>query len=140
LSTNSQGTLTISGLEWDSYKISVNGSATGYDIANSSPAQPVNVNPNTNISVIIKLINHQSNNLLVTVKNSAGLPLIGADVRLYKTGYSKNKLTTDSGQVFFGSLVAGTYDLEIKSADYQDWSGQIQVSGQAEQIIFMTTP
>jgi len=139
LSTDSEAQLTINNLEWDSYKISVSGS-TGYDIANSFPSQPVNINPGANLTVIIKLAIHQTHTLLVTVKDSGGQALVGATVRLYKTSYDKTKLTTDSGQVFFSSLIQATYNLEVKMTGYADYLSPVDISGQTEQTIIMTTP
>jgi len=139
LMTNSDGTLNISDLEWDSYRIIVS-SATGYDIADCNPTQPISLNPDSSQTVNIKLANHQSNTLLVSVKNSAGQALVGASVRLYKTGYNRTKLTSDSGQAFFSPLSEATYNLEIKMAGYQDWLSEINVLGQSEQVIFMTVP
>lgn len=140
LTTDANGQLTISDLEWDSYKIIVNGSATGYDIANSSPAQPVNINPDANQTTVLKLASHQTNTLLVTVKDAAGQALVGANIRLYKSGYDKTKLSSDSGQAFFSPLSADSYTLEVKMAGYQDWSASVDVSGQTEQIVVMTPP
>jgi type II secretory pathway pseudopilin PulG len=137
LSSNGSGQLTISNLEWDSYKITINGSATGYDLANSSPSQPVNINPGVDQTTTLKLADHQSNTLLITVKDASGQPLVGTSARLYKTGYDKTKLTTDSGQAFFSPLTLAIYNLEIKMAGYQDWSGQVDISGQIEQVIIL---
>jgi type II secretory pathway pseudopilin PulG len=139
LITNSGGQLSISDLEWDSYGITISG-ATGYDIANSFPPQPVNINPGVNQTVIIKLANHQPNSLLVTVKDSAGQPLIGANVRLYRIGYDKTKLSTDSGQAFYSSLVQAIYNLEVKLAGCSDYLSPIDVSGTIEQVVIMTVP
>jgi len=139
LTTNSEGILNLSNLEWDSYRITVSG-LTGYDIANSSPAQPLNLNPDSDQATILKLANHQINALLVAVKNSAGQPLVGASVRLYRVGYDKSKLTSDSGQAFFSPLSQVIYSLEIKMAGYQDWLSEVDISGQTEQIILMTVP
>ena len=139
LSTDSTGQLTILNLEWDSYRITVN-SSSGYDIANSFPSQPVNVNPRANQAVAIKLANHQSNTFLATIKNSAGQPLIGASARLYRTDYDKTKLTSDSGQVFYSPLSQTTYNLEVKMAGYQDWLSQVDILGQSEQTVIMTPP
>jgi hypothetical protein len=139
LSTDSTGQLTILNLEWDSYRITVN-SSSGYDIANSFPSQPVNVNPGANQAVTIKLANHQSNTFLATIKNSAGQPLIGASARLYRTDYDKTKLTSDSGQVFYSPLSQTTYNLEVKMAGYQDWLSQVDILGQSEQTVIMTPP
>jgi len=137
--TDAQGMISIPNLEWDSYKITINGS-TGFDIANSEPVQPLNLNPGADRNVIIKLANHQINTLLVTIEDSGGQPLVGATVRLYKTGYDKSKLTSNSGQVFFSPLTYATYNLEITMSGYQTWTGEVDVSGQSEQIILMTIP
>lgn len=138
--TDNNGQITISNLEWDSYKITINGLVTGYDIANSLPPQPININPNTNQTTALKLAEHQSNTLLVTIKDSGSQPLIGASVQLYKTGYARTKLTTNSGQSFFSPLSLATYNLEVKMSGYQDWLGQVSVSGQKEQLIILTPP
>jgi len=139
-STDNNGQIAISNLEWDGYKITINGPITGYDIANSFLPQPVNINPNTNQMTTLKLAEHQSNTLLVTIKDSGGQPLERASVRLYKTGYDRTKLTTNSGQSFFSPLSLATYNLEIKMSGYQDWLGQVDVSGQIEQSIILTPP
>jgi len=139
-SADNGGQIIISNLEWDSYKIIINGSATGYDIANSSPPQPVNINPDTSQINVLKLANHQNDTLLATVTDSAGNPLIGATVRLSKTGYDKTEMTIISGQSFFSPLSAGTYNVEVKMAGYQDWLNQVDVSGQSEQAIILTPP
>ena len=140
LSTDSGGQITIADLEWDSYKITINGAATGYDIANSSPAQPVNVNPASSQTTVLRLANHQTNTLLATIKDSAGLPLVGASVRIYRSGYDKFKFASDSGQAFFSPLLAATYTLEVKAGGYQDWQEDVDVSGQTGITIIMTPP
>jgi hypothetical protein len=137
--TGASGQITINGLEWDSYKIIANG-GSGYDIANSSPPQPVNVIPNANQTTVLKLANHQANALLVTVKDSGGLPLAGASVRLHKSGYDELKLSSISGQAFFSPLVDTLYTLEVSLAGFQGWSNSITINGQSEQIIQLTIP
>ena len=137
--TDANGQFSISDLEWDSYGITISGT-TGYDIANSFPPQPININPGVNQTVTIKLANHQPNSLLVTVKDSAGQPLIGANVRLYRIGYDKTKLSTDSGQAFYSSLAQATYNLEVKLVGYSDYLNPIDVSGTIEQMVIMTAP
>jgi len=139
LSTDANGQLSISDLEWDSYRITISG-ATGYDIANSLPPQPVNINPGVNQTITIKLANHQSNSLLAKIEDSAGQPLIGASVRLYKIGYDKTKLSSDSGQAFYSPLSQETYNLEVKLAGYSDYLNPIDISGTMEQVVIMTVP
>ena len=140
LSTDSGGQIIITDLEWDSYKITVSGASTGYDIANSSPPQPVNVNPDSNQTTVLKLANHQTNTLLVSVEDASGLPLVGANIRLYKSGYDRLKIASDSGQAFYSPLSSATYTLEVQMAGYQDWQENVDVSGQTEQIVIMTPP
>jgi prepilin-type N-terminal cleavage/methylation domain-containing protein len=140
LSTNGSGEKTVSDLEWDSYTITISGAATGYDIANSFPTQPVSINPDISQTTVLRLANHQTNTLLVTVQDAGGLSLSGATVRLYKSGYDKQKITSDSGQTFFSPLSSATYNLDVKLAGYQDWSGTIDVSGQSGQAIVLTPP
>lgn len=140
LNTNNNGELVVSNLEWDTYKITINGSATGYDLANSSPAQPVVFNPGANQTTVLKLAVHQTHTLLVTVKNSSEQPLMGASVHLYRTGYDKTKIASDSGQAFFSSLSSATYNLEVEMLDYQTWAGEVNVSEQTEQLIILTPP
>ena len=140
LSTNINGELIISNLEWDTYKITVNGLITGYNLANSSPAQPVGFNPGINQTTVLKLAVHQAHTLLVTVKNSSEQPLMGASVHLYRTGYDKTKIASDSGQAFFSPLNQVTYNLEVELAGYQIWTGGVSVSGQTEQLIILTPP
>lgn len=138
-STNANGILTIQDIEWDGYEIELS-TGTGYDLANSYLAQPVNIDPGVNATTTLKLAFHQPNALLVTVKNSAGQALVGASTRLYKTGYNKTKLASDSGQAFFSPLSLSAYALEAKIAGYQDYSEQVNVSGQTTKIIIMLPP
>lgn len=139
LTTDSNGQITLNNLEWDSYQITINNQATGYDLANSEPAQPVALDPNTNQTVVLKLAVHQSNTLLVAVQNAGGLPLTGATVHLYKTGYDKLKVASDSGQAFFSPLSATTYTLEVKMTGYEDWSNPVTISSQTEQNVSLST-
>jgi adhesin HecA-like repeat protein len=137
LETDATGQVTIDELEWDSYKITVNGTVTGYDIANSAPYQPVNLNPDTDQTVVLKLAPHQTNTLLVTVKNPAGLPLESAGVRLFKTGYDKLKFASNSGQAFFSSLSSADYTIEVKMSGYEALSTSLNISGQTDQSVSM---
>jgi len=140
--TSGAGQIDLPDLEWDSYQITIDGSATGYDIANSVPVQPINLNPAASQAVTLKLANHQTNTLLVTVENAGGVPLAGAVVRLHNFGYDKQRLTSESGQVFFSPLASGSYTLEVTLNGYQDWisSPPITISGQTSQIVNLVTP
>lgn len=139
LSTDAGGQIVLLDIEWDSYRITVSAS-TGYDIANSLLPQPVNLNPGASQTTVLRLANHSDNSLLVSVKDAGGQSLAGASARLYKASYDKTKLTTDSGQAFFGSLTAGTSTLDVSMSGFSNWSQDIYILGQTEQAAVMTVP
>ncbi len=132
--TNSSGHKDISDLEWDLYTFSV-APASGLDLIGiDPPPQPVNLSPDTTLSV--KLYLDAQNSLLVTVQNLETLePVFSASVRLYKTGYDKTQYTDEKGQTYFIPLDQATYNLEISSPSYQAEIKDIFVSGDKNVII-----
>jgi len=130
LTTNSSGTLSIPTIEWDTYAMTV-AASTGYDIASSCQPQPIVLAPNTAVTTQLYLSPHTSNSLLVDVKNSAGMYLAGAAVRVTKGGSYDKTITTDAcGQAFFGSLTNGNYSVTVSKAGYQTYGpSDINVSG-----------
>ena len=91
----SSGSYNLDNLEWDTYHISVSG--TAYDLAGSVPMLPLKLNPNVNQSLSLILKNHTTNSLLVKVKDAGtGLPLSDAVVRLYNGGFD-DSVQTDLG-------------------------------------------
>jgi len=131
LSTGPDGTLKITGLEFDVYDITVDGSATGYDISESCPFQPVNIAPDTANTVDLLMSPHADNTLLVGVKDGSGDAVAGASARLYGNGYDETKATSDCGQAFFSPLSAGTYTVEISKTGYDTAAFPVDVDGQA---------
>lgn len=118
LTTNSSGILTIPNLEWDTYSLSV-AASTGYDIASSCTPQPIVVAPNTSVAVQLYLSVHTANSLLIDVKNSAGITLAGASVRLTKGGSYDETIATDTcGQAFFDGLTNGNYSVSVSLSGY----------------------
>ncbi len=90
--TNGSGTLSLNGLEWDTYNVSVTDAL--YDIAGMIPIMPLALNPGASqdISFILTAKNPQS--LLVTVRDAASsLPLSGATVRLTAGAYDESLVT-----------------------------------------------
>ena len=130
LSTGADSTTTLSNFEWDTYTISVDGAATGYDIAQSCPTQPFSLSPNSSASVSLILATHTTNSLLVDVKNNAGVLLPNASVRLYKTGYDTMIAADSCGQAFFSGLTSGTYSATISASGYTTYSSSnVNISG-----------
>lgn len=127
-------------LEWDTYTVSVDGAATGYDIAASSPAQPVTILPASNQTIDLTLVPHATNTLLVYVKTGTGVPITGAEVRLYNVGlgYDETIETGVTGQSFFTPLGAVTYNLEIVKDGYTSYIDTIDVAGQTSISLVMS--
>ncbi len=93
--TSAGGTLTISNLEWDTYRLTPTDSA--YDLAGSIPALPLILNPNTTLDLKLIVVPKNQKSLLVTVKDaSTGLPISDATVNISQGSFS-DTLTTGRG-------------------------------------------
>ncbi len=107
----SGGNFSLDNLEWDTYYLSVSG--TAYDLAGSVPMLSHKLNPGVLQDIFLVLRPHSANSLLVKVKDAGtGLPLSDALVRLTATGYDESfqtslgyvrqtELSGGSGQVNF---------------------------------------
>lgn len=110
LTTDASGLLSIPGVEWDTYTISLED--TIYDLAGTIPAMPLSLSPGTTQDVYTVVVPQLPNSLLFRVKDSGTeLPVSDASVRLEAAGYDSTLLT---GQGYFRQT---------------DWSGG---SGQAD--------
>jgi type II secretory pathway pseudopilin PulG len=129
----------ISGLEWDTYNFS-NFTISGEEVEleETIPGQilldgtlSVNLSPNTSQPLTLYLATE--NTLLVRVKDSESLdPVFSAQVRLYNAGlgYDKTQSTDQNGETFFVPLEEATYSLEVTAEGYENYEGQIWVSGE----------
>jgi hypothetical protein len=138
LTTDGTGEKTISALEWDTYLLSVDGVATGRDIAESCPAQPFVLNPGVSTVTDITLVPHTTHSLRVVVTDSANTPLTSASVRLSRTGYDTTETSSSCGQVFFPGLVsAEDYVIDTTHPGYVDDSQTISVDGTGAMTIML---
>jgi len=137
--SNNQGHLDISNLEWDNYTFSVD-PAAGLDLVSTEPSpQPISLPPDTNLSV--KLYFEAQNSLLITVQNIETLePVFSASVRLQNSGlgYDVTQYTNEKGQTLFIPLSVGTYNLEIQAPGYSGFSDSISISGDVTKSIKLT--
>jgi len=128
--SNSSGHIDISSLEWDAYVFSSN-PASNLDLIETDPApQPINLNPDTTISV--DLFFQAENSLLLTVQDKDILvPIFSASTTLSNAGleYQENQLTDETGQTHFIPLIAATYSLDIEAPGYLSTSTSVWVSG-----------
>lgn len=139
LQTGAGGDRDLPELEWDTYLVSIDGAAAGYDIAESSPAQPVTILPNSNQTVDLTLVPHAANTLLVHVKTGTGVSITNAEVRLYNVGLSYDETinTGVEGQSFFTPLGVAAYNIEVVKDGYSAYVDTIDVNGQTSISIVM---
>ncbi len=91
------GSYNFNNLEWDTYHISVSG--TAYDLMGSVPMLPYKLNPGVEQDVFLILRPHTVNSLLIKVKDAGtGLPLSDAAVQLTDAGYN-NTIQTSLGYI-----------------------------------------
>ncbi len=143
LTTNSEGYLEVSNLEWDAYTITIS-LTTGFDIMESCPSQSVSLSPGGSISTNLTLISHTANTFLVLVKDNTGNLIEGAQVRLFNQSpvYNKTISSSSCGQAFFSSLISDdNYSLEIIKEGYQNYLLEdISISGQKDLTVILNKP
>ncbi len=108
--TNSSGQRTIKDIEWDGYMVR----ATGYDIEEACPANPVVIDPGeaVNLDVVIGL--NSDHSLRVVVRDTSGALVPDAEVTLSRGAFSSLLTTGICGQVFYRSLSsAPDYDVSV---------------------------
>lgn len=94
--TNSSGFKSVSGLEWDTYSMSVISGA--FDLLGVSPAFPLTISPNSTHNIQMVLAPADPISYLVSVTDSiSGLPLSGASVRLHNSSGFDTTLITGRG-------------------------------------------
>lgn len=139
------GTVTIPGLEWDTYTLDFTNSA--HVLAGSNPANPLQLPPATTITVAMSAVPKGNTSLLVITKDlsqqllgtgSAQLTNLGLGFDATKSAGATG--AADMGQAFFGGLIPSTYDLKITADGYQESTGSVTVNGNIQQILTLATP
>lgn len=143
--TDAGGFKELLNLAWDAYLVSVDGTATGFDISESCEPQPRTVSPGSSIITTLLLVPHTSHSILVDVKSNTGTLIAGASVRLYRGVYDTTQDTSSCGQTFFGGLSSGTvgggnpYSLFVSAPGYQSYSANdIDISGQSRTSVILS--
>jgi type II secretory pathway pseudopilin PulG len=131
--TNGAGEVSVSNIESDEYTAFI----SGYDIAESCPAEGLNVDPGTSIDLQLLLAPNAVNSMRVAVETAGGSPIVGVEVELSRSGYSETKITTGCGQVFFDGMAADIdYELNLVAPGYAPYNATgITISGDEVQII-----
>jgi prepilin-type N-terminal cleavage/methylation domain-containing protein len=133
--TNASGQLILTDIEWDKYTITL--ASDGYDLAEISPPNPVNITPNENQVVTLVLVPHTDNSLKVTVVDSSKDPINQATVHVTNNGFDQTKATGSAGQVFFSALNPGTYNIEVTKDGFETITTTQDVSGQSSREIIL---
>jgi prepilin-type N-terminal cleavage/methylation domain-containing protein len=142
-STDSSGEETISNLEWDTYHLLLD--TITYDLAGSTSLPSFTINPGEDKNLQMVVVPHLDNALLVSVEDSLGNPIDGADVQLQKDEFNQNKTTNSlpcstPGQVFWNGLVGGTYTLTVSKTGYTTSVSSVDISASWQEINITLTP
>jgi hypothetical protein len=134
--SDSQGSLKISNLEWDAYTFSCP-PASELDLIDTSPSpQPISLSPGTNLEV--NLYFKAENSLLVIVQDLETLePLLAATVRLENKNldYNNTQYTNEKGQAYFIPLKKAKYNLEVSAPSYSSVSTTVEILGDKIKMI-----
>lgn len=127
--TNTEGVVSISSLEWDKYFFTLI-SPSSLNLINTDPTpQPIDLLPSLPTSVDLFL--ESENTLLVTVLEEGTLvPVFSADVDLSNDTYDESQFTNAFGQTYFIPLTAEDYDLYVSAPGYSSESAMVSVSGE----------
>lgn len=117
----------ISGLDFDSYYFSVESYL--YELLFIDPSQPVDLYPGQNITTKLVLV-EEGSLLAIVVDTITSSPIFGANVNLWKEGYSESRPTNGSGEAFFSPLESDNYNLNIEASGYSNYQGSVYVSGE----------
>ena len=134
-SSGSASSETLEAMEWDTYTISVDDNAIGYDISESCSPQPISLAPGESETVNLYFVADTTHSLLVDVTDSNGNPVEDATVRLTRTGFDETSTTGNCGQTFWEGLGQGIvqggneYTVEVSKSGFLDESTPADVSG-----------
>ncbi|MBU4481118.1 carboxypeptidase-like regulatory domain-containing protein, partial [Patescibacteria group bacterium] len=135
--SDSNGHVNISNLEWDSYAFSMP-LGSNLDLVWTDPwPQPISLPPD-NFTQAVKLYLEAENSLLVTIQDSETLePVFAATTTLSNTdlGYQQNLWTDNKGQSYFVPLTAANYTLTVQVLGYYATSTVISISGNETRTI-----
>lgn len=132
--TNSNGQINISNLEWDSYNFTID-PAENLDLVSTNPVsdplgQNIDLLPDT--STTTSLFLDAENSLLLNIRDSVTLePIFNAQIRLFNSQleYDQTQFTDNQGRTMFIPLETATYSLEIQADNYQNYYGSTSISG-----------
>ena len=139
--SNASGIIDMNNIEWDNYTITVDSGATGYDINEIDPPNPVVIMPLDSRGVNVKLESTAAHSLIVVVKDVEDAPIDGANVQVTNVlGYDNTILTGSAGQAFFTPLSNVTTTVGVTKAGYENYLNEILLEGYTLEPVIMVGP
>jgi hypothetical protein len=135
LVTDTTGFAHVGDLLWDIYTVIASGS---YDIVDSCPLDPYNLNPNEHPDIRLIVDTHTTYSLRIRVIGDGGLPVSDASVHVTTFGYDETVLTSACGQAFFPDLGGWTHTVEITAPGYATRTDTVSVSGTTTKTFVLT--
>ena len=132
--TGADGKKVESAVSPGSYKFSLAASVINYALIGTDPSAPFSVIPGQNLTLNVKLAPVNIASLLVTVKNSAGKLLSGAQVKVDNgLDYNKTLVTDGNGTAYFPvsgdpTFNPGQYNLTVTADGFQTKNSATTVS------------
>jgi hypothetical protein len=125
--TTNASALVQMNIEYDSYRVT----PTGTDVVRMCPSHPVAALAGVSSSVDIFLGSSTAHYALVSVKDSAGLPVEDALVTLSRSGFSEDGLTDSCGTAYFGGVSSmSDYEIEVSKSGFTTASSSnVTISG-----------
>ena len=140
LQTDGSGSVTLSDMEWDVYRLTV--PASGWDLAGSNPLSPLALLPDSTSTLSFASVSFANDTLLAKVVEASGSGVAEAFVQVTGPAQYDEVLLTgdvhvpDFGQAFFSPLKGVKYNVEATKSGYQTTSFEVDIAGtMAETII-----
>lgn len=144
LSSGASGSVTLSGLEWDSYTVALGASSAAYAISSACSSQPESLAPNSTQITRLFVSPATANSLLVDVRDGAGTAIANASVRLSRGVYDTTFAADSCGQSFVSGISAGSvgggnaYTLDVTASGFQPYSSSgVNVSGASRASVIL---
>ena len=117
ITTDGSGEYQLAGIEYDTYTFAPTGS---FDLATACSQHPYTVAAGTTSELELVYVSNAPHTLRVSVLDSLGRPISGADVRLQRSGYDVSQDTNTCGQTFFTGTLSDNsdYTLTVSRAGY----------------------
>lgn len=122
--TDQNGEWTQSDLEWDAYTLFP---PSTYDVVEVCP-RSISVLPATTTPVSVTLGDATAHSLRVIAEGD-GSPMQNAQVSIVLGAFNGSETTSTCGQVYFGSLVSGTYSVTVTNAGFVTHVEDVAVTG-----------